>query len=270
MYMPPVLKRCPLAPFILITTSFFLATIPPGRAPASPPEDLISSLTQTLSRQSGLRAVVTETEGFGQNERITTYILTASFEHGWRIDGATPQTTFTILNDLETDVRLSGQTTDVPILRATNPDLQRMFALPLTQLRPLELIPPAQLVYKTTDTMDQQLVHRFSGSIWTEVLDGEEPIRRDIEFWIAQKDGLLRRIVDSVDGQITIRDYQSVEASPPLQPSQFQWTPTPDFRAIDMNARLDSSTPEPAPQIDPKAPNSDSTNGASDSPPTIE
>jgi hypothetical protein len=232
-----------MVPRLLLTSYCLVATFPALAVSGVVPRDLATSLSLKNQAFHALRAVVTTTDMRGEREANTTFILTLSRDKGWRIDGADAGSTYTFINDYSNDLRLFGKKKEAQILRAAgNPNLVRFFRKPLTDLDALSLLSPESLVYKGTESMDRTTVHRFAGSTTTQFLDAGDPIRRNLEVWVGEKDGLARRTVESADGQIGVTVYSQVEVNPVVKDEEFSTKPPDGFGLKDMNEELDRIT----------------------------
>jgi outer membrane lipoprotein-sorting protein len=202
-------------------------------------QDMATSLTAKNQAVRSLRAVVSSTETRAGRDETTTFILSLSRTDGWKIEGADSTTTFSFINDFKNDLRLFGALNEAQLFRSEGrPELERIFRKPSEDMNPLAALDPSTLIYKGTDEMDGTTVHRFAGSTTTQFMQAADPLLLRREIWVGAEDGLSRRTVESVDGQISVTVYSQLEVNLPFRQDIFSTTPPKSFKLVDVNAQV--------------------------------
>jgi hypothetical protein len=113
-----------------------------------------------------------------------------------------------------------------------------MLRKPVTEMNPLNLLDPASIKYKGKAEINGEPVHHFEGTTSTQFLPEGKPVLRKMEAWIAAKDGLPRKTIETVGPYVGTTIYTNVELNPTLAADEFTFTPPAGVQVIDATAQM--------------------------------
>lgn len=219
--------------------SLMLITLNLTPALAQDPLVLIAEIEGKIAAINGFSATVetSETAQVGGAAQSGGR-LTVSRQYGWKMvsdKGPEPSTT---VADFKTFYQFFPRDRRVMKLTADNDELRAMMIKPITDMNPLVVLNTASIIFKGSEILDGETVHRFEGTTETQLMPGGPRVMRKLDAWISTADGLPRKTVESVGSSEATTVYRDVKVNPPLTAEDFQFQVPDGAIIIDANKQM--------------------------------
>jgi outer membrane lipoprotein-sorting protein len=205
------------------------------------PEDVgkaMSDVQSLAAKVKGFRAVM-EVHHVGAGQDVTaSATLTVSRELGWKLDSEMSGSRRLVVNDFRCSYEYFPDMNRVLKYVADSPEVEDGFRKPSRDMTPLGLLDPKSLKLAGTETLNGESVYHFEGTTLTLVMAGEPPVKRRMELWLSNKDGLPRKTVEELEESTGTTVYRQVQVDPELTAKDFKFEPPKGAEVIDMNAEM--------------------------------
>lgn len=234
----------------LLGTSMFLMSVFPSLAPAVTKEEAIRQVNDLAGKVEGFRARLQITEKAGGIDCLSSSSLEVSKAYGFKTEIFRDGVQCQIISDFSTAYQYFPEGKQAMKMTVTRSEVRDLFRQPATHMNPLQLLDPKSLNFKGEETLAGEPVFRFEGTTTTQFLPQGEPVTSSMEAWISTRDGMPRKTIEKVAGNMVTTVYSDVEINPPFKAADFHFVPAPDVRVIDADQQL-RTAPRPQSPVSP-------------------
>lgn len=234
--MPFPIRQVLLPMLMAVNMASAAPTAGPPESATSIPANLQSLLRKSAAVRS-MRADMAMTERQGQSESASTGTITVSRDMGFAIAQFRDGVEIRTVSDFpgRTHYQVFPAERKAVKIAADRPELVALFRRAAADvIRPLDMLDPATLTELGPETLAGEPVRRVAGTTVTRLVEEGAPVRRDLEAWLAESDGLPRKTIEAVEGGgFATTVYSRVVADPPVDAAMFRFTAPASYEVID-------------------------------------